>query len=913
MPADTVFHLERGPVAELKKGCGSASLKTVIFEAGHLQRNPLLNLLVGLCLLPGCALAQFVQVTGFSPASGEPGQQVVISGNNFNGTTAVFFDNVQAAYTVDSNTRITAIVPTTGKTGKISVTQSFTATSVATFTVAPRVESFERQGSPDVVVAAIGDSIQVEGANFLSAQTTPAGTTTVRVGEVTATIVNVTAPSQLVFGVPGGAVSGPISVETYAGRFITTSNLIVSGTAVITSFDPHISPGGAQVQINGGDFTGSTNVFFNGVAAQFNVTSVSQIIATAPTNAGTGVITVHTPNGIATSLSNFVSVGTAPQILGFDPASGKAGDPIVLEGINFSGATNVLFNGVAALFGVTSDSQINAIVPTNIASGPITVQGPGGQHASTNSFGIEPIIDSFDPIAETVGSLIVINGQNLSEVTNVNFAGTIASFTRTGPDQIQTVVPFGATNGPIQVISPAGTNSSVTNFTVTFGIPLITGFSPTNGLPGEEIILTGVHFSGVSNVTFNGVSATSFGVTSDSQISAHVPAEGTTGLLSVFGPAGTNATTNLFYYPPRMTAFAPARGVVGATVTIDGTNFTGTTQVLFSGSNNTKIASIFNIVSDRQISATVPSNIIDGTISVITPGGAIVSTESFSVLARLDSFSPFWAPVSAMVTMNGLNFEKVSFVKFNGVSANFIIHSPTLITAQVPPQTDSGPITLQNTSGDLTTSAIDFVLTKATDTGLILTNQPSLVLQNGNVDVVILVTNRGPSIATELRSVHTFPSAFTINTATNSHGTCVVNGRTITCDIPVLTNGTAATITINAKAKALGSHTVGNTLTRREGELNAGDNSVPLTVPVIGDFDRQIFITPLTNSDKFQLHWNFSAANFNLQARGRLLSVNDPWVTISSDIFTVTQNFAIFHVYTNRGTGASRFFRLIRE
>ena len=110
-----------------------------------------------------------------------------------------------------------------------------------------------------------------------------------------------------------------------------------------------------------------------------------------------------------------------------------------------------------------------------------------------------------------------------------------------------------------------------------------------------------------------------------------------------------------------------------------------------------------------------------------------------------------------MVTMNGLNFEKVSFVKFNGVSANFIIHSPTLITAQVPPQTDSGPITLQNTSGDLTTSAIDFVLTKATDTGLILTNQPSLVLQNGNVDVVILVTNRGPSIATELRSVHTFP------------------------------------------------------------------------------------------------------------------------------------------------------------
>jgi len=873
-------------------------------------------MLVGVLLTPTFARGQFVQVSGFSPSFGEPGQEVVITGNNFTGSTAVFFDNVQAAFTVNNNISpitITAIVPTTGKTGKISVVQSFTATSVNTFVVAPRIESFERQGNPDVIVAAIGDAIQVEGDNFLSAGTSPAGTTVIKVGNTTATAVSVTANSQLVFLVPTAAVSGPISVETFAGRFITSSNLIVSGTAVITSFDPQIGPGGTQVQINGGDFTGSTNVYFNGVDTPFNVTSSSQIIATAPTNAGAGVITVHTPNGIATSFSNFVSVGTAPNILSFIPTSGKAGDPIVLEGINFTGATNVLFNGETSAFGVTSDSQISVIVPTNITSGPITVQGPGGQYVSSNSFGIEPVIDSFDPIAGTVGTLVVVNGQNFAEVTNVNFAGVTASFTKTGPDQIQALVPFGATNGALQVISSAGTNSSATNFTVTFGIPLITGFNPSNGLPGSEVLLSGVHFAGVSNVTFNGVDALSFGVTSDSQISAHVPTEGTTGLITVFGPAGTNTSTNLFYYPPRMTSFIPLRAVVGGTVTIHGTNFTDATQVLFSGAENTKIDASFTAVSDLELTAVVPSNIIDGVVTVVTPGGAIVSTEDFVLLARLDSFSPPWAPASSTVTINGLNFEKVSFVRINGNNANFIIHSSTLITTQIPPPSDTGPITLVNTLGDVTSSTNDIVVTKPTNTGLVVTNQPSLVLQNGNLDVIIVVTNNGPSIATEVRSVHSFPSAFTINSVTNSIGTCSVSGRTITCDIASLTNGTAALITVNVKAKTLGEHALTSTVSQREGELLGADNQVTVSIPVISDFDRRIIITELTNSSSYQLHWNFSAADFNLQARSRLLSVNDPWVTISNDVFTVTQNFAIFHIYTNLSTGASRFFRLIRE
>ncbi|HVO62821.1 MAG TPA: choice-of-anchor tandem repeat GloVer-containing protein [Terriglobales bacterium] len=78
-------------------------------------------------------------ISGFSPSSGPVGTSVVITGMSLSQTTAVKFGGIKAtAFTVNSDTQVTATVPTAAKTGKIAVpTKGGTATSAATFTVTP--------------------------------------------------------------------------------------------------------------------------------------------------------------------------------------------------------------------------------------------------------------------------------------------------------------------------------------------------------------------------------------------------------------------------------------------------------------------------------------------------------------------------------------------------------------------------------------------------------------------------------------------------------------------------------------------------------------------------------------------------------------------------------------------------------
>jgi uncharacterized repeat protein (TIGR03803 family) len=80
-------------------------------------------------------LAPFVKVL---PALGKAGATAMILGDNLTGTTKVSFNGIPAAFTVVSDTEITATVPTGGATGMIEVTTpSSTLKSNVAFEVTP--------------------------------------------------------------------------------------------------------------------------------------------------------------------------------------------------------------------------------------------------------------------------------------------------------------------------------------------------------------------------------------------------------------------------------------------------------------------------------------------------------------------------------------------------------------------------------------------------------------------------------------------------------------------------------------------------------------------------------------------------------------------------------------------------------
>ena len=74
------------------------------------------------------------------------------------------------------------------------------------------------------------------------------------------------------------------------------------------------------------------------------------------------------------------------------------------------------------------------------------------------------------------------------------------------------------------------------------------------------------------------------------------------GTLSVTTPAGTATSATSFTVAPRITSFTPAHGGVGASVAINGVNFTGATSVTFNGTP----APGHVVNSAVKITATVP-------------------------------------------------------------------------------------------------------------------------------------------------------------------------------------------------------------------------------------------------------------------------------------------------------------------
>ena len=243
----------------------------------------------------------------------------------------------------------------------------------------------------------------------------------------------------------------------------------------ITNISPTGGPVGCVVTITGTNFNNPnvTDVEFNNVnAASFRIDSATSITAVVPSTATDGPIDVTNADNTATSANFDVAppATNCPTITSFTPTSGPVGTSVVITGTNFTGATAVTFNNVAATtFTVNSATQITATVPNTATTGPIRVTAPGGTGSSLTNFTIAaPTITSFTPTSGPVVTSVKITGTNFTGATAVTFNNvTATTFTVNSATQITATVPNTATTGPIKVTTPGGSATSTTNFTVS--------------------------------------------------------------------------------------------------------------------------------------------------------------------------------------------------------------------------------------------------------------------------------------------------------------------------------------------------------------------------------------------------------------------------------------------------------------
>lgn len=317
-----------------------------------------------------------------------------------------------------------------------------------------------------------------------------------------------------------------------------------------------------------------------------------------------------------------------------------------------------------------------------------------------------PAIISFTPTTGVAGTSVIITGSNFSGVSAVEFNGTAAtSFTLNSTTQITATAPVGVTSGPITVTTPLGTATSLVPFAV-IGAPDITSFVPDNGplAGGTSVVITGTNFTGATVVDFGATPAASFTVDSDTQITATSPAHAAGSVaISVTAPGGVGTSTTTFTYltAPALTTLVPNNGpeTGGNTVTLTGTDLTGTTEVAFGATP----AVSFTVDSDTQITAVAPAGTGTVSVTVTTPGGTSNGVSyTFVPAPALTTLVPDNGPEAGgtTVVLTGTGFTGSTAVAFGATPAtSFTVDSDTQITAVSPAGTGAVAVTVTTAGG----------------------------------------------------------------------------------------------------------------------------------------------------------------------------------------------------------------------
>ncbi|MGB8915811.1 MAG: IPT/TIG domain-containing protein, partial [Candidatus Sulfotelmatobacter sp.] len=189
------------------------------------------------------------------------------------------------------------------------------------------------------------------------------------------------------------------------------------------------------------------------------------------------------------------------------------------------------------------------------------------------------------------------------------------------------------TNGNLYGFTVHGGDTSVCQgdgcgvfYSFDIGAGAFASLESTSGKEGARVGIFGQGFSHSSVVKFGGTQATAVTPSGTTFLNATVPAGALTGTVTVTTGSTTLTSSRTFDVTPTTTSFSPPSGPVGTLVTINGTGLTQTTRVTFNG----KSAS-FAVVSDIEITATVPTGATTGQIRVTTKGGSAITATSFTV------------------------------------------------------------------------------------------------------------------------------------------------------------------------------------------------------------------------------------------------------------------------------------------
>lgn len=319
------------------------------------------------------------------------------------------------------------------------------------------------------------------------------------------------------------------------------------------------------------------------------------------------------------------AVTAPPTLTSFRPGYGVQGTSVTLFGTNFTTDATVTFDGLPSpLVVYLSSTRIVATVPTGAKTGLITVTTVFGSAASATPFKIWPLIGSVTPIWALPGTPITISGTGLSETTNVKVRTTSVPFTIV--DDATIVFEMPVVEGTVYVTNETGTATSPEPLLL---LPVVTSFTPSEGIVGSTVTIRGGGFIGTTAVKFH-TTSTTFKVIDDTTIEAIVPNAVSPARITVISTRQRVTTASFtIIKKPIIAAFTPAASALPATLTISGANFTGTASVRIG---DVELAG-FAVAPDKIV-AEVPLGTPSGAITITNAAGSTTSDTAFEAIDR---------------------------------------------------------------------------------------------------------------------------------------------------------------------------------------------------------------------------------------------------------------------------------------
>ena len=356
-----------------------------------------------------------------------------------------------------------------------------------------------------------------------------------------------------------------------------------------------------------------------------------------------------------------IKIDSDPVITGFTTLS-SPGSYIHISGKNLLNTSAVYFGDrFVDNYTVISDSLVSGIVPYDALTGRIKIETFGGNTSTTSNYNLtypSIAINYLSKQTGVAGDSILISGNNFYRVSAVKFGGVTGSYQVINSGIIEAILPSLAPTGYIEVAS-TGRAKFVISTLPFYSNPSITGISSYTGKYGESVIISGYNFSGIQNVYFNSIQASSYTINSIGKITVTVPTGNIKGYIRLAGPVGNDGFSNFSFAPYIKLTGITTGAMAGEGIRISGDNFQP--SIIYSGQEGVKVrigaqtATGFLWIDEQTISGILPAGTTDGQVGLFEADGASIYPVYQNFKAKYSQF--IVSSVSPSVAYSGWRYD----------------------------------------------------------------------------------------------------------------------------------------------------------------------------------------------------------------------------------------------------------------